>query len=93
MNRTEDTTELKIVDMSSLPGRPERMLVVEHIAGKKPFVGMVLRSPEVFGSWKITTFGLFQPDPANPHPDRLPIGVVDLLEGTKLIPGVHLVES
>jgi hypothetical protein len=93
MNRLEGTTKLRIVDVTSLPGRPDKLLVVEHVAGERPSVGMVLRSPEVSGSWQITTFGLFQPDPENPHPDRLSIGVIDLLEGAKLIPGVYLVQS
>jgi hypothetical protein len=93
MNRLEGTTRLRIVDVASLPGRPDRLLVVEHIAGGRPSVGMVLRSPEVSGSWRITTFGLFQPDPENAQPGRLPIGVIDLQEGAKLMPGFHLVQN
>jgi len=93
MSRLEGATELRVVDMASVPGRPDRLLVVEHIAGDRPSVGMVMRSPEVSGLWRITTFGLFQPDPGNAHPDRLPISVIALQEGAELMAGVHLVQN
>ncbi len=93
MSRLEGTTRLRIVEMASLPGRPDRLLIVERIAGGGPSIGMVLRCPEISGSWRITTFGLFQPDPENAYPDRLPIGIVELQEGAELMPGFHLVED
>jgi hypothetical protein len=92
LNHLEGKSVLMVIDLVTVPTRRDRLLVVERIAGKEPFEGMVLRSPDTRGSWRITTIGMFQPDLANPQPNRLPIGVMDLVEGSELRVGVHLVE-
>lgn len=93
MNENGNKSELQVIVVTTVAGRRDRLAIVEHMAGRKPAVGMVFESPSVPGKWRITNIGLYQPDSSKPRRDRLPIAIENLTEGCEPREGLRLVES
>lgn len=91
MNARGSTTELLVVDVAAVPGRPDRLAVVEVLAGR-PEPGMVFHAEHAEGSWRVTEEALFQPERGAPT-RRRPLGFQSLNPGRELSPGLHLIEN
>src|SRR5438094_486034 len=94
MNEHHPRTELRVLDVLEVPGRGDRLGVVEVLVGQ-PQGGMVFFGEDVPGRWKVTELAHFSPTPATGGrrlEARLPVGFVSLESGRELRPGVHLIE-
>lgn len=80
--------ELKVVDVTEIPGREEKLAIIEILSGEFPGATSIFVSPDIPGKWQMTEVGTHPPEW-----EKLPIGFKDLVEGNALRPGIRLVQD
>lgn len=88
MNKSESTAKMRV--LSVFPQGKLILVVVEVTAGA-PCVGMILRSPEISGQWRILSFG-FGVSPDAWDRGQRTLTLQRLKSGPRLQEGMYLVQ-